>query len=164
MLAFGKCLSTKFKKCFATLPCNCRNKSACPMDGKCRSKSVIYKCVAVVPNERKVYLGLTEDEWKKRYYNHTQSFRNEKYQKSTTLSNYLWELKSESGEIPELIWSIEKSIPAYSNTTKRCLLCLHEKLAISTYERPSELLNKRSELTSKCRHENKYLLCNYDND
>ena len=26
------------------LPCNCRNKSTCPLDGKCRSKSVIYKC------------------------------------------------------------------------------------------------------------------------
>ena len=38
-------------------------------------------------------------------------------------------------------------------------LCLCEKLVI-TNERPYELLNKRSELFCKCRHENKCLLKN----
>ena len=144
--------------------CNCRNKLTCPLDGKCLSKSVVYKCVVTTSNDRKVYLGLTEDVWKKRYYNHTKSFRHEKYKNSTVLSNYIWELKKVPGEIPVLTWSIEKSIPAYSNTSKRCPLCLYEKLYIVTYETPLELLNKRSELISKCRHENKYLLSNYDND
>ena len=125
-------------------------------------QKVSFINVVTTLNDCKVYLGLTEDEWKKRYYNHTQSFRNKKYQKSTVLSSYIWELKNETGEMPELTWSIEKSIPAYSNISKRCLLCLHEKLAIVTYERPSELLNKRSELISKCRHENKYLPSNYN--
>ena len=30
--------------------------------------------------------------------------------------------------------------------TKKCLLCLHEKLEIVNYPHPEELLNKRSEL------------------
>ena len=50
---------------------------------------------------------------------------------------------------------------AYSNITKKCLLCLHEKPETVNYPHPKELLNKRSVLVSKCRHANKYLLNNY---
>ena len=69
--------------------CNCRNKSTCQLDGKCQSESVVYKCVVTRPNNDKVYLGLTEDVWKKRYYNHTKSFRNQKYKNNTVLSIYI---------------------------------------------------------------------------
>ena len=71
-------------------------------------------------------------------------------------------LKSEaSNSRPTLIWSIAKKVLPDSNISKKCLLCLHEKLRIINYPRPEELLNKRSELISKCRHANKFLLCNY---
>ena len=51
--------------------CNCRNKSECPLDGKCRTPNVIYKCVVSAPNTQdKIYIGLTENEWKQRYYTH----------------------------------------------------------------------------------------------
>ena len=59
---------------------------------------------------------------------------------------------------PPLKWSIVKSVPGYSNITKKCLLCLYEKLEIINNPNQEELLNKRSELISKCRHLNKYLL------
>ena len=52
----------------------------------------------------------------------------------------------------------------YSNITKRCSSCLHEKLAIITYPYPDELLNRRSELVTKCRHENKFLLKNFNSN
>ena len=52
----------------------------------------------------------------------------------------------------------------YSNITKRCSLCLHEKLAIITYPYPDELLNRRSELVTKCRHKNKLLLKNFNSN
>ena len=42
----------------------------------------------------------------------------------------------------------------YSNKSKRCHLCLTEKLYLVRAKKPS-LLNKRTELISKCRHENK---------
>ena len=45
--------------------------------------------------------------------------------------------------------------------TKRCRLCIHKKLYIATYRDQEELLNKLLELTSKCRHENKFVLANY---
>ena len=31
---------------------------------------------------------------------------------------------------PSLKWSMVKSVPGYSNITKKCLLCLYEKLEI----------------------------------
>ena len=125
------------------------------MEGKCRMQNVIYKCIVSSSNNPdKVYIGLSEPEWKKRYYNHRQSFNNKKYSGSTTLSSYIWEIKNRDNEVPMLKWSILKSVPGYSNITKKCQLCLHEKLSIITYPDQSELLNKRSELMSKCRHEN----------
>ena len=44
----------------------------------------------------------------------------------------------------------------YSVNTKRCLLCLNEKLQIAIY-----VENKRTEIISKCRHRNKYALTSY---
>ena len=44
------------------------------------------------------------------------------------------------------------------NTTKRkCYLCPNEKLEIASYK-GDNLLNKRSELISKFRHQNKFTL------
>ena len=72
------------------LTCNCREKQSCPLNGRCREKNVIYKCVASVPNkEDKVYIGLTEGEWKKRHAGHKNSFKHKKNAKSTALSNYI---------------------------------------------------------------------------
>ena len=53
---------------------------------------------------------------------------------------------------------------SYSNILKRCLLCLHEKLAIALYPNPEELINKSSEIISKCRHLNKFLLMNFNSN
>ena len=70
-------------------------------------------------------------------------------------------MKDKYNEMPSLKWSIVKSIPGYSNISKRCLLCLHEKYEIINYPNQEELLNKGSELISECCHSNKYLLSNY---
>ena len=145
-----------------SLDCNCRAKLNCQMNGNCRSTNVIYKCIASVPNKPdKVYIGLTEGEWKKRYSGHKTSFTNKKYSKSTALSIYVWEIKEKEKITPTLTWSILKSVPAYNNITKKCPLCLHEKFEIISYKNTAELLNKKTELISKCRHENKFLLENY---
>ena len=153
-----KVISTKTTE---KLERNCRDKRNCPLNGNCREKNVIYKCIASVPNKPdKIYIGLTEGEFKKRHSKHKTTFNDKKYAKSTTISNYFWEVKQKQKIDPILKWSILKSVPAYSNITKRCLLCLQEKLEIISYEKPEELLNKRSELISKCRHQNKFVLQN----
>ena len=143
-------------------PCNCRNKNSCQLNGQCRTTNVVYQCEVTAPNiPRKIYIGVTEGEWKSRYSSHKQSFTHKKYSNNTSLSTYIWELKDKHNITPTLSWSILKRAKAYSNITKRCQLCLQEKLAIITYPKPEELLNKKSELISKCRHENKFLLANY---
>ena len=55
---------------------------------------------------------------------------------------------------------IIKFVPAYSNISKKRQLCLQEKFEILNYSNPNELLNKRSELISKCPYVNKFLLSN----
>ena len=51
-----------------------------------------------------------------------------------------------------------KSVPGGSNILKKCLLCLHEKSEIVNYPIQKELLNKQSELISKCYYAYNYLL------
>ena len=134
------------------LICNCRRD--CPMDntGQCRAKSIVYKCVASVPNKPdKVYIGLTKKEFKERHYGHKTSLTN-KAASNTALSDYIWKIREYHKIDPTLKWSILKSVPAYNNISKKCLLCLQEKIEILFYKKKDELLNKRSELVAKCKH------------
>ena len=62
------------------------------------------------------------------------------------VSSYVWELKRAVDQMLSLEWSIITVLPAYSNITKRCQLCLYEKYAVITYPGPENLLNKRSEV------------------
>ena len=105
--------------------------------------------------------GVAEGDWKQRFYNHKKSIKNESYRNDTTLSSYLWEHREKYNFFPTLTLSVVKSVPGYSNIPKRCMLCLTEKVLIATYEKPEELLNKRSELMAKCCHNTKFLLSNY---
>ena len=62
----GRIIKSHNKKITTTkttenLDCNCRSKQNCPVDGKCRSNDVIYKCITSVPNKPdKVYIVLRE--------------------------------------------------------------------------------------------------------
>ena len=132
------------------------------MNSDCRKTSVIYKCEVSAPGfPKKVYIGLTAKEFKKRYDGHTNSFRNKQYANSTTLSTYIWDLKEKHPITPSLKWSIVKHAKAYTNGSRKCHLCLQEKYEILKYPNEKELLNKRSEIMAKCRHMNKFLLANY---
>ena len=57
-------------------------------------------------------------------------------------------------------WTIHERAAAYTNKSKKCYLCRAEKLAILSTDK-SKTLNKRWELVSKCRHENKFYLKNF---
>ena len=142
--------------------CNCRNKSTCPLQESCLTTSIIYN--AEVKREEcnqppKLYIGLTEHAFKQRYNNHNLTFRHEKYANSTELSKYIWQLKRNKKTF-KVDWSISQRARPYSNETKRCDLCLTEKLCILNADKQT-LLNKKSELISKCRHENKFYIANF---
>ena len=140
--------------------CNCRRKNECPLNGNCLEKEVIYKCNVkkVDTEEGKHYIGLTANSFKQRWYNHKHTFRNEDKKKSTELSNHIWDLQL-TDISPKLNWEIIDHARPYINGSKQCNLCLTEKYHIMTSK--LDLINKRSELVSKCRHVNKFLLKNF---
>ena len=144
--------------------CNCRRKNECPMENKCLTPKLVYQ--AIVSNDKdlvkKKYIGLTETPFKERYRNHKKSFNNRKYHNETELSKYIWSLKDDD-KVPSIHWSILKTIKSKS-TSLSCQLCLMEKLIIINNFNNANLLNKRSEFISKCRHTNKFLLSNVKDD
>ena len=141
--------------------CNCRRKNDCPLKNNCLTSSVVYNANVTTESDTtgKNYIGLTEGTFKRRYTQHNLSFRNRNYSNSTELSKHIWKLKDSNTNFT-INWSILATAPAYSNKSKRCHLCLTEKLYIIRGKKPS-LLNKRTELISKCRHENKFYLANF---
>ena len=144
------------------ITCNCRKKDLCPLQGNCQATNIIYNAEVKENNNSQLYIGLTEPPFKVRYNNHTQSFKHEKHQNSTELSKHIWQLKR--NKTPFTInWSIASRAQSYNSESKRCNLCLTEKLHILNAEKHS-LLNKRPELISKCCHENKFYLRNFKRD
>ena len=119
--------------------CNHRKKAECPMEGNCQVNDVVYKCDVTRPLLKQVYLELAEGEWKSHLYNHKLSFKHKRYSNKTTLSSYMWHFKSVSSETPNLKWSVLRCVPPYPNISKKCLLCLYEKLEIVTYQNQKEL-------------------------
>jgi hypothetical protein len=80
-------------------------------------------------NKDETYIGLTDNTFKTRYNGHNCSFRNRENRNSTTLSQYVWELKDNN--TPYTIkWKVIARSSAYSPSTKICNLCLTEKYFI----------------------------------
>ena len=153
------------KDSIPTNKCNCRIQSNCPLDGvNCQKTSVVYKGeVSTTSSPNKIYIGLTEGPWKARHAVHKTSFKDPLYTSRTSITDYVWQVKNQKHEIPTIKWTIEKTAPAYNNISKKCLLCLEEKMSIIEYPDQRNVLNKRSELVNKCLHQNKFLLKNYKN-
>ena len=77
-------------------PCNCRKKDECPLNGQYLAQDIVYKYFASTSiNAEKTYPGTAEDDFKKRYSNHTNSFRHKQCSKDTALSKYIWEIKKD---------------------------------------------------------------------
>ena len=143
--------------------CNCRNKSLCPLSGTCLTPNIIYeaKITSNQPNyDEKVYFGTAETDFKTRFNNHTKSFNHHQYENDTELSKEFWTIKRNEFR-PKVSWRILRRCPPYNLNQRKCFLCLNEKLEIASYK-GKNLLNKRSELINKCRHQNKHTLLRYD--
>ena len=142
--------------------CNCIIKEKCPLQEKCLNNNM-YKATLKSNQgkyQHKIYYGITETKFKQRYANDIKSFRHEKHQSDTELSNELWSIKN-NNYTPNIVWQILRKHQTYNPNTKSCSLCLNEKLEISRYK-GRNLLNKRSEIINKCRHLNKFALAIYD--
>ena len=136
--------------------CNCRNPQNCPLNGECQKKCAIYLGNVIAEGKDFPYYGSTGGTFKKRYDGHTSSFRHSDKRNDTELAKFVWELKDR--KIPYTIeWSIVTTAHPYVGSSRKCDLCLTEKMYIarSNHER---MLNKRSELLRKCPHRREYLL------
>ena len=113
-----------------------------------RQSSVIYQATVTRNDNNTIetYIGLTENDFKTRYRNHTASFRHTHLRNSAELRKHIWTLKD--SKIDHLIsWRILSSSSPYNSASKRCNLCLKEKFLIIC--RPElSTLNKRNELVS----------------
>ena len=136
--------------------CNCRDKHSCPLGGDCLIQNMVYQATVVSPMGRETYIGLTANQFKPRFRNHTASFRNESKRNPTELSKHIWSLKDAKTEFT-MTWKIMARARPYSNVTKRCNLCITEKFFIIC-KPGAGTLNKRNELASACRHTAKYLI------
>ena len=96
-------------------------------------------------NKTKVYIGLTEHPYKQRYSNHMESIRHEEYGNSTELLKHVWQLRKAGKEF-KITWSINLRAQAYSNITKRCNLCLTEKLPLTKGPNSSQSANMKKVL------------------
>ena len=154
---------TKAKPSAQARTCNCINKSKCPLNNKCLSNNVLYKANITSTSENyrnKIYYGISETKFKARYANHRKSFKNRKYKIDTELSNEIWKLKQQNKNA-DISWEILGINQSYNTSPKRCMLYRNGKLAIALHKEDN-ILNKRSEIISKCRHSTKYNLANYD--
>ena len=107
----------------------------------------------------KKYFGIAEESFKGRLYNHNLSFRNEFYKNDTELSKELWQIKMKN-YTPKITWRIIRKCPPYNYNSRKCYLCLNEKLEIALYE-GENLLNKKTELISKCCHQNVHAIASW---
>ena len=115
--------------------CNCLNASECPLDGKCLEKDVLYQGVAssnIANYKEKIYKGICATYFKSRYSTHKKAFANERYKNDTELSKELWKVRERHGT-PKITWSILGKYSSYNPISKRCNLCLNEKLEIAIH-------------------------------
>ena len=137
--------------------CNCRKKDECPLSGKCLTDNIIYQAtVSTDDGKEETYVGLSSNTFKIRHANHKKSFKLFKYKNETTLSSYVWKIRSE-GKTFSINWKILKRAKPFTPVSGFCSLCTSEKYQI-IFKPDTASLNTRNELTSFCRHKTKALL------
>ena len=119
-------------------------------------------CRADVTNnktdEYKYYYGISNTLFKERYENHKTSFRHISH--LTASDRYYWKYYRklvDKNAVPTIKFSIAKRVKG-NTFINNCNLCLSEKAFIIRNLDDVNMLNKRSEFISKCRHINKRLL------
>ena len=134
--------------------CNCKDKTKCPLKGKCRYKNVVYLAELNIkedPRFKRYYIGISMHPFKDRHYVHVGSFKNENSENHTSLSKKFWQLKKQR-RTPMVSWSILTIASTPRNLRDKCMLCLEERKHILMFKQPRFLLNKRNEMTTKCPH------------
>jgi len=136
--------------------CKCRDKSKCPLPGRCTTDKVVYRATVSSGTSVETYVGLTAGEFKDRFYKHDRDFRDPGQKNSTKLSAYIWKLKEEQ-KTYNIKWDIVTRAMPYSAVSRKCNLCTAEKFEI-IFNPKLATLNSRNKLYSHCRHKRKLYL------
>ena len=86
--------------------------------------------------------------FKLRHSNHQKSFKFLKYKADTKLSNKVQQIKK-SGQTTVITWKIVRKCSSCNPNSKRCYLCLIEKLEIATYQGNNLLTKNGTDAYSK---------------
>ena len=140
--------------------CNCWQKDICPLEGNCLDKELMYQCTLKenTTSDGVNYKGLAENTSKDRFYKHHNSIKYKTKENSTELSKHFWEMRRKGIEKPIMHWPVTDHAKPVQNGSKRWNLCLTVKYHVLIS--PVNLISKKSELVSKCCHENKFHLIN----
>ena len=138
--------------------CICRTRENCTLQNQCLMSNLIYR--ADIENNAndgtKIYHGCAETYFKAKFANHNKDVNHEQNKKSTELSKCIWLLK-EDQMMSRIRWSVVEKV--YDRTKIIfCPLCLAEKVHHIEHFNDNQLLNKRNEFISGCRHQVKFLL------
>ena len=139
--------------------CNYKIKNECPLGKEYNLNNIIYQAnISTKENDTndKAYIGIISLNWKFRYYNHLESFKNPTWRNQTALSRYSWYL-IELGLTPITNSKIIKRSSSTNTLHGKCNLCLEEKICILKYLN-GNLQNTRTEMISASRHRNKFLI------
>ena len=99
---------------------------------------------------RRVTVGnVRRSGFKRRFYEHNSNFNNRR-QKGTTLSKYVWELKDQDLQY-KVNWKVVTKAKPFDSTSRACHLCLNEIYYINHHNDETSL-NKRTEFYSFCHH------------
>ena len=96
------------------------------------------------------YIGLSAPPFKDRLGNHKKSFNNDRYEKETTLSKYVWSLKRKNEQY-DIKWRLLTTAKPFNPVTEICNLCTAEKFHL-VFKSELATLNKRDEIKNHCRH------------
>ena len=140
----------------AELRCRCREKTTCPMPGKCATDKLVYRATVKTELKTETYVGLTMNQFKDRWKIHDDDFSDPARRNQTVLSSYIWDLK-DNGTPYTINWELVRRAQPFSPITRKCDLCIAEIMEI-IYNPGLASLNKRNELFNHCRHRDKVLL------
>ena len=114
--------------------CNCHIPIECPMEGECQVSDIIYKAEVLKEGEGRgeghAYIGMASGEFKRRWYNHRQSFRDEGKEKSTELAKFIWNLKRRRVNYSVHFETLEFTSP-YKKETGSSRMCTQERGQLS---------------------------------
>ena len=113
-----------------TRKCICINKYTCPLNGNYLLENILY--IVKIKSDKKNYQPrnfkeISEKTFKKRYENHKRSFNINRPKDDIKLSVEHWNLEAANSN-SKVTRPLKSQFSAYKPQSKRCSLCLNEKL------------------------------------